>query len=126
MSFKRMGLEKIKEVASFFDVPVAVTDSKEEIALKLDEAGATFAKWKKFHEEDDEKEVSAGPEAIAFQSTLLLKMNRQNPTLEVFGYKFTKSHPYAVVPTEDAQKIMDAYDGFSIATPSEVKSFYDK
>jgi hypothetical protein len=28
------------------------------------------------------------------------------------------------MPQEDAQKVMDLYDGFVIATPDEAKSFY--
>lgn len=125
MSFSRMGLEKLKEVASFFDVPVESTDKKEDIVFKLDEGGKKYSDWKKFNEREDD-EPSTGPDSIAFQSTLLLKMVRQNPTLEVYGYRFTKDHPYQVVPADDAQRIIDQYEGFAIATPAEVKSFYDK
>lgn len=124
MSFNRMGLDKLKEVASFFDVPVEATDGKEDIIFKLSESGKTFNQWKKFNEEGSEK--TAGPDEIQFASNLLLKMNRRNPTFVVYGYRFTNEHPYQVVPADDAQRIMDEFEGFAIATPSEMKSYYDK
>jgi hypothetical protein len=123
MSFARMNRETLLKVADFFDINVDAQDGPKEIRLKLDDAGKTYDMWKRFNDPDE----SNVPDGIAFkQSNLLIKMTRQNPTFEVFGYRFTRTSPYRAVPADDAQRIMDMYDGFVIATPSEVKSFYDK
>lgn len=124
MSFAKMNKETLTKVADFFDILLDPTDGVKEIRLKLEEDGATYESWKKFNEPEKEKEVPTG---VAFnQTNLLLKMVRQNPTFEAFGYRFTKESPYRAVPADDAEKIMNAHEGFVIATPSEVKSFFDK
>lgn len=123
MSFARMNRETLLKVADFFDIQVDTQDGPKDIRIKLDDNGKTYEMWKKFNDPDEDNV----PDGIAFkQSNLLLKMVRQNPTFEVFGYKFTKNSPYRAIPSDDAQKIMDTFEGFVIATPSEVKSFYDK
>jgi hypothetical protein len=60
----------------------------------------------------------SGPEVLVF-------MNRANPTFEIKGHKFTKSHPFVAMSSDEAQEIFD-YDprGFRIATPNEVKEYY--
>lgn len=120
MSFTNMKLEELQKAAHFFEIEITENDTKKEIILKLQESGKTYAMWKRFTEGDDESK----PNDIEFKSTLLLKMTRQNPSFEVLGYKFTRSHPFQVMPQEDAQRVMDLYDGFVIATPDEAKSFY--
>jgi hypothetical protein len=121
MSFDKLKLEELQKAAHLFEIPVTEEDTRKEIILKLQESGKTYAMYKRF-EEPVEKNST---EQVEFSSTILLKMNRLNPSFEVFGYKFTKSHPYQVMSQKDAQTIMDTYDGFVIATPDEVKSFYN-
>lgn len=124
MSFAKMNKETLTKVADFFDILLDPTDGVKEIRLKLEDEGATYENWKKFNEPEKEKEAPSG---VAFnQTNLLLKMVRQNPTFEAFGYRFTKESPYRAVPADDAEKIMNTHEGFVIATPSEVKSFFDK
>jgi len=124
MSFAKMNKESLIKVADFFDILLDPTDGVKEIRLKLDDEGKTYEMWKKFNEPVQEKE---SPTGVAFnQTNLLLKMTRKNPTFEAYGYRFTKDSPYRAVPAEDAEKIMSEHEGFVIATPSEVKSFFDK
>jgi hypothetical protein len=120
MSFSAMKLEELQKAAHLFGIAITEEDTKKEIINKIQENGKTYAMYKKFEEPSDETANSS----IEFNSTILLKMSRQNPSFEAYGYKFTRSHPYQVMPQEDAQTIMDTYDGFVIATPDEVKSFY--
>jgi hypothetical protein len=120
MSFNNMKLEELQKAAHLFEIQITENDTKKEIILKLQESGKTYAMWKRFTE--GEEEVKPGE--IEFGSTMLLKMTRQNPSFEVLGYRFTRTHPFQVMPQEDAQKVMDLYDGFVIATPDEAKSFY--
>lgn len=115
-----MRLEELQKVATFFDIDITENDTKKEIINKLQEQGRTYSVYKKFTEEQTAPEDTD----VQFGQTILLKMARLNPSFEAFGYKFTKTHPYQVMSQEDAQKIMDTYEGFVIATPSEAKSFY--
>lgn len=120
MSFTNMKLEDLQKVAHFFEIEITEKDTKKEIIFKLQESGKTYSMYKRFTESVEE----SGIDQIEFSKTILLKMQRQNPTFELFGYRFTRSHPYQVMPQEDAQKIMDSHEGFVIASPDEVKSFY--
>lgn len=121
MSYSTMRLEELQRVATFFDVEITESDTKKEIINKLQEAGRTYAVYKKFTEQNETSEDTE----IQFGQTILLKMARLNPSFEVYGYKFTSAHPYQVMSEEDAQKIMSTYEGFVIASPDEAKSFYN-
>lgn len=120
MSFRNMKLEELQKAAHLFQIPITETDKREDIIVKLQDAGRTYSMYKKF----DQPQEQQKPGGVEFNQTILLKMARQNGSFEVYGYKFTKSHPYQVMSAEDAQKIMDTYDGFVIASPDEAKSFY--
>ncbi len=120
MSYTTMKLEELQKVATFFDVEITENDTKKEIITKLQENGRPYSVYKKFTEQTDSPEETE----VQFGQTILLKMARLNPSFEAFGYKFTKSHPYQVMSQDDAQKIMDTYEGFVIASPDEAKSFY--
>lgn len=115
-----MKLEDLQKVAHFFEIGITENDTKKEIILKLQESGKTYSMYKKFIDQQEGEEVTE----IQFGKTILLKMNRLNPSFEAFGYKFTKTHPYQVMSQEDAQRIIDTYDGFIIASPDEARSFY--
>lgn len=120
MSFANMKLEDLQKVAHFFEIEITERDKKAEIINKLQESGKTYSMYKKFMEQPSQSEEGD----VHFSSTLLLKMNRNNPSFEVYGYKFSNTHPYQVMPQEDAQRIMDTYEGFVIASPDEARSFY--
>jgi len=120
MSFANMKLEDLQKVAHFFEIEITENDIKKDIIFKLQESGKTYSMYKKFTEQQENEE----PNGVQFGKTILLKMNRLNGSFEAYGYKFTKTHPYQVMSQEDAQKIIDTYDGFVIASPDEAKSFY--
>lgn len=124
MSFQQMKVDELRAAAAFWDILLEPGEGKKEIILKLQEEGKTYAEYKKFHPdpEDESEETSNVP--FAPQSTMLIKMVRPNGTFEAYGYRFTRDHPYVVVPAEDGQKIIGSFEGFVIATPDEVKSFY--
>lgn len=115
-----MKLEDLQKAAHLFGITITENDTKKEIAVKLQEDGKTYAMYKKFTEQQNSSEETE----VQFSNTILLKMARLNPSFEAYGYKFTKTHPYQVMSQEDAQKIMDTYEGFVIASPDEAKSFY--
>lgn len=121
MSFNQMRLEELQQAAHLFQIEITEQDTKKEIINKFQEGGKTYAMYKKFTEAQSDEE----PVEVQFGKTILLKMTRLNPSFEVYGFKFSKTHPYQVMSQEDAQKIMDTYEGFTIASPDEVKSFYN-
>ena len=136
MSFKNLKLEQLRYAAEFFDVPVEENETKAQIIAALEEANISWSNYKKFAEangekvEDDteEKAVRVTKPEVNFNETVLLKMDRQNPTFEILGRKFTKTQPFQVMSADDAQKIIDAASeiggGFRIATPAEARSYF--
>ena len=131
--FEKMKVAELREVADAFGVDLSEAKTKKLILAALAEDGVTSEEYAKFvdAEKDEDnldeavdvpevpvKKVPSGPE-------ILVKMNRANPTYELFGHRFTSEHPYVAMLEGEAQEIFD-YDprGFVIATPSEVQGYY--
>lgn len=57
-------------------------------------------------------------------SGVLLKMDRENPSYDIRGYRFTQQNPFVVVAEVDADYILTHEDGFKVASPGEAKEFY--
>jgi hypothetical protein len=68
--------------------------------------------------------VTAANPVYDAQQTYLIKMNRPNVSYQTRGHTFTQEHPYAIVSADDADYILSKEDGFSIASPSELKEYY--
>lgn len=64
------------------------------------------------------------PSKVTVQDEVLLKMERANPHYEIYGYTFTKSHPFQVVTAEAANYIIQTQEGFRTASPAEVQEYY--
>jgi hypothetical protein len=56
--------------------------------------------------------------------SVLVKMDRQNPSFEALGWHFTKEHPYVLMPSDEASHFLDSFEGFRLATPTEAQSYY--
>lgn len=73
--------------------------------------------------ESTEPEPKKAP--VSREDTVVVFMQKANPTYELFGHKFTKAHPYVAMSADDAQEIFDFEPrGFRVATPAEVKEYY--
>lgn len=56
----------------------------------------------------------------------LVKMTRENPLYQVGPYKFTKTHPYALVEGKDLRSLMEHEGGgFRQAYPDEIEDYYN-
>jgi len=130
MSFADMKQPELRLVAEEFGVEVPKSFVKNEKIIELLEAdGVTFEQWSRLKGEPDEE-----PEAVEVskevktkdttKAQVLIKMTRENGTFEDRGYRFTKAHPYVAVDEEDAEFFVNAYEGFRVALPSEVKEYY--
>jgi hypothetical protein len=51
-------------------------------------------------------------------------MERGNPYFQVNGHTFTSANPFLALTEDEAQEIFDSEEGFRLATPQELKSFY--
>lgn len=125
MSFGQFNKAKLLEVAKYFEVTdVSEDNTKLEIETSIKEAGISWAAFKKFEAEQEEQATSKDSINLFTDSRVLLKMDRQNPSFETHGHTFTKKNPFVVLSADEAQEIIDMYDGFRLATPAEARSFY--
>jgi len=151
MSFETTKVAALRQVAEGYglDEAEAKTKTKKEILAWLEEEGisseyheAAEAAQKAANEDNDDEEDKATPsdnndndgsaapaptKPTKGEDLLLLKMTRSNYSYEALGkYQFSKDHPFAAVPRNDANEIFRLEDGFVLATDAEVKEFYDR
>lgn len=140
MAFKDLELKDLLLTAEFFGVEVVFPeDLKTASAQKkftiaaLVEDGVSFEDYTKaFVREETVLDVDGrdlvqpvrGNKLVDPSEGVLLKMERENGTYEVRGYRFTREHPFAIVTEEDANFICSNIDGFKIALPAEAKAYY--
>jgi hypothetical protein len=131
MSFSQMKKEELLAIVDEVGgvVGVDVKSTKTDIIAALEEAGITWQTYSKINDEENSEDVVQNPDATNATDnfvgkTVLLKMERKNPTFEIQGFKFTKNHPYVVMTEKQAQDIIDAAWGFRLASPQEAKDFY--
>jgi hypothetical protein len=127
MSFEVMKKADLLEVVDKVGgVDISPNATNKSIIAALLEAGITWPVYKKLYlgEEEVPEELKPARDMFNNDSSVLVKMERQNPTFEIRGFKFTKQHPYVVVSQDEAQEIIDSASGFRLATPKEVRSYY--
>ncbi len=131
MSFETLKKEDLLKIAEEFGSDVKASDTKAVIIAALNEDGVTWEQAAQLDKQVAEKDAelreekkAADAEAKAQEAQALLKMQRENSTFEIRGYRFTKAHPFAVVAESDAEWIVDNVDGFRYATPREAQEFY--
>lgn len=132
MSFDTMKVADLRGVAETFGVDLEEAKNKNEILALLLEEGVTFDMYAKFlnaekeeTEEEEEMPVAEKPKAKkSDKNTVLIKMERKNPSYQTYGYIFSQEHPFVAVSESDAQEIFDNEMGFRMATPREVQEFY--
>ncbi|QIN94017.1 hypothetical protein PP459_gp217 [Streptomyces phage Wakanda] len=131
MSFETLKKEDLLKIAEEFGSDVKASDTKAVIIATLNEDGVTWEQAAQLDKQVAEKDAElkaekkvADAEAKAQEEQALLRMMRENGTFEVRGYKFTKTHPFAVAAASDAEWIVDNVEGFRYATPREAQEFY--
>lgn len=131
MSFDTMKVADLRGVAETFGVELEDAKNKNEIIAILAEEGVSYDMYSKFlnaekEEAEEEQEEAPKPKAKKADksNTVLVKMERKNPSYQTYGYIFSQEHPFVAVSEEDAQEIFDNEAGFRMATPREVQEFY--
>ena len=143
MSFEETSLKDLKVVAEFYGVETdglknskrAYIDAIEADGVEYDDAWNQVLKPE---DEEDDETTESEPEFFPAQAsarvtapagtTILVKMERKNARYDVEAngrlYTFTRDNPYALLPENDVDVILDREEGFRIASPREVREFY--
>ena len=127
MSFNDMKVSELRKVAETFGIELAVKATKNDIISGLEEEGVTYDMYAKFTDSPKvelESNVKNEPLKLDKKNTILVRMDRANPTFSVGRHTFTREHPFVAMSEPDAQYIFDNIDGFRPATPRELQEFY--
>lgn len=127
MSFESMKVTELRNVAESFGLELEPKSSKEAVLLSLEEEGISYEMYEAFvgAEKEEEKVIKAEKPKLVKEPTLLVRMERANPSFSVGRYVFTQEHPFVAMSEKDAQYIFDTQNGFRPATPREVQEFYN-
>lgn len=128
MSFDTLKVSELKKVADSFGVELQEKATKQAILLELEDNGITYDMYAKFSGTDKvelEKPASAKKVSLDKAKTILVRMDKANPSYSIYGYIFTQQHPFVAMTEEDAQRIFDTEQGFRPATPREAQEFYN-
>lgn len=127
MSFDTMKVAELKDIAEYFGVDLDGISGKASIIEAFDEEGITYAMYAKFLDaEKAEPDVPSRKEKrVVDGPTVLVRMERANPMYEINGHLFTREHPYVAMSEEDAEFIFSMQEGFRMATPNEVRDYYN-
>ncbi len=122
-SLKQLNKAELLKLVAKFEVNVDPTSTNSDIITALEIEGIDYKTYKKFVLENDEDEELDAKEMFDGKP-VLIKMERQNGTFETHDLLFTREHPYQLVNEDTAQKIIDAHEGFRLASPTEAKTYY--
>lgn len=145
-SLEELRVPELDQALEFFGVEAPEGANKAAKVAALAEFGVTREEWDKHlgtEEEDDSNVVTssdarsevkteevrdeqAEPRRVQAPETkeVVLVMERANPTYVIYGVTFTRTHPYAVVSEEVAERIMRNHRGFRPAAPHEIREYY--
>jgi hypothetical protein len=130
MSFNDLKLSDLKKVAESFGVDLPVKISKNDLVLLLEEEGISYKMYEDLSNSEKEKiepideEQLKRNEQLKNETTILVKMDRNNFSYQVGPYTFTQENPFIAMPESHAQRVFDIAEGFRPATPREVQDFY--
>lgn len=131
MSFDTLKINELKQVADSFGVEFPEKVTKAKAINLLEEEGITYDMYAKFNKsekdevEDIKDEQPKKKVVLKKENSLLVKMDKENPSYTINGYTFTAQHPFVAMTESDAQRIFDTERGFRPATPKEAQEFYN-
>lgn len=129
MSFDTLKTNELKKVAESFGIDLPEKSTKQSLILALQDEGITFDMYAKFSgaEQVEIKEEDRPAKKVKLDKTnsVLVRMDRFNPSYSTHGYTFTQQHPFIAMTEDEAQRIFDTEIGFRPATPKEAQEFYN-
>lgn len=115
---KNAGTDKSPEEKAL-EAASAAKAAEEARLAEVEKAEAEFSAADDVEEEED---LSAAP----VEEVMLVRYQRKNPSYEIYGQRFNRSHPYASVPASIAERLVrEDPKGFRPATPNEVTDYYN-
>ena len=131
MSVETLKISELKKVAEDFGVNTEDIKNKTDIIAALSDEGVTWAVYQKTIKDiEDNLEEAPGqptkfdPKKEISEDDVLVRMTRPNYRYDILGFTFTKEHPFIAMSKDSAQAIFDKEEGFRLANPAEVQSFY--
>lgn len=142
MKLSTMSKDELIEIADEFGTEANESLSETQIIARLLEEGVTeemiVTFWDgKYPPEVAEEAVVLSKKVISkkemqassvvkveIPEQVLIFMDRENPTYEIRGYRFTSEHPFALVSADDAEVITAGDEGFRYATPKQARAYY--
>lgn len=128
MSFDTLKISELKKIAEGFGVELPEKSSKQSIISALEEEGISYDTYAQFNDSEKvelEQPKPAKKVNLNKSNTILVRMDKANPSYTVYGYTFTQEHPFVAMSEDDAQRIFDTEPGFRPATPREAQEFYN-
>jgi len=132
MSFETLKVKELKKIAEDFAVDTDNLKNKADIIAALADEGVTWSVYKQAMDNIEDAKEDAPEVLPRFDQTkelskeeVLVRMTRNNFRYDILGYTFTKDHPFVAMSEEKAQQIFDKEEGFRLATPTEVREFYN-
>ena len=111
MSFDTLKINDLKKVAESFAIELPEKTTKQSIISALQDEGVTYDMYAKFTGAE-QVEVKSDQEVkkkvkLDKANTILVKMDRANPSYSTHGYVFTHDHPFIAMAEDEAQSIFD-------------------
>ena len=129
MSFDTLKTNELKKIAESFGIDLPEKATKQALISSLKDEGITYDMYAKFSGAEQvelDKPKKAAPKVKLDKSnTVLVRMDRENPSYSTHGYTFTQDHPFIAMLEDEAQRIFDTEIGFRPATPREAQEFYN-
>lgn len=129
MSFDTLKTAELKKVAETFGIDLPEKNTKQTLILALQEEGITYDMYAKFNgaEQVEIKNTDKPTKKVKLDkaNSVLVRMDRLNPSYSTHGYTFTQDHPFIAMAEKEAQEIFDTEIGFRLATPREAQDFYN-
>lgn len=128
MSFETLKKEDLLKIADEYGVDTKSTDTKAVIIAALAEDAVNWDDVAKVDKTVAEQDAAIKEEKAVEKANgpkQLLRMLRANGTYEIRGITFKREHPFALVPEDDAEFIVENDpEGFRYATPKEAAEYY--
>jgi len=128
MSFDTLKITELKKVAETFGVELPEKATKQSVILELEDNGISYDMYAKFSGTEKvelDEPVKTKKVKLDKSNTILVRMDKANPSYTVYGYTFTQQHPFVAMAEDDATRIFDTEPGFRPATPREAQEFYN-
>jgi hypothetical protein len=129
MSFDTLKISELKKIASGFAVELPEKATKQQIILAFQDEGITYDMYEKFTDSEkvdiEKPAITKKKVALDKTKTILVRMDKANPSYTVYGHTFTQEHPFVAMTEEEAQQVFDTEPGFRPATPREAQEFYN-